>query len=241
MSEGWEKLNVDGSTMDAFLCTPECEGPSPAMVVVQHAPGVDGFIQEVTRRLAAAGYASIAPDFYHREDPNSKDHFRAKMERMTDENIFKDVNAAVEFLRTNQLATQDIGITGFCLGGRVSLLMAGTTTIFKAAVPFYAAFMMGSWGEGPTPFERLANIKCPVLGFFGEEDENPTLEDMWQMDAEMTRHGVPHEFHSYANAGHGYMNFNNPNMYQEHAAQASWPLFLAFLEKHLKKASVAAD
>ncbi len=113
--------------------------------------------------------------------------------------------------------------------------------IFKAAVPFYAASVSVPYGEGPTTFERLANIKCPVLGFFGEEDQNPTPEDMRKMDAELTRHGVPHEFHCYTGAGHGFMAYTNPNMYREHAAQAAWPLLFAFLEKHLKKATVPIE
>ena len=241
MAEQWENLQVDGSTMRAFLCTPGGAGPHPAVVVIQHAGGVDKFIEEMTRRIAAAGYVGIAPDLYHREDPNSTDGAMTKMQRLRDDTVIQDVNTALEHLRNTGLATDNIGITGFCMGGRVSFLMAGANPIFKASVPFYGGGTMVSWGDGPSPFDRMANIKCPVLGFFGEDDPNPSPDDMRKIDAELTRHGVPHELHSYAGAGHAYMDFTNAERYREQAEKASWPLTLAFLEKHLGKVSVVAD
>ena len=242
MSDGWENIQVDGSEMRAYVSTPEGAGPFPAMVVVQHAPGVDAFIQEITRRLAEKGYVGIAPDLYHRDDPDSTD-FMAKMGKLKDDEIASDINAALDMLRTRGLASGDIGITGFCMGGRVVFLMAGREPdTYKGGVPFYPAIMKESWGDGPSPFELMANIKCPILGFFGGDDQNPTLQEARDMDAELTKHGVEHDFHSYAGAGHAYMNFNNPNMYRKGAAEDSWPIFLAFLEEHVKreKASVSS-
>ena len=240
MAEGWEDLPVDGGIMRALLCTPDGPGPFPAVVVIQHAAGVDTFIQEATRRLAAAGYVAIAPDHYHREDPSSPDDGFTKMRRLRDDNIIKEVNLSVEHLRSRGLASDNIGITGFCMGGRVAFMVAGANPIFKAAIPFYGGGTMKSWGDGPTPFDRLANVKCPVQGFSGEDDENPSPEDMRKLDSELTRHGVPHEFHSYAGTGHAYMDYTNANRYREHAEKASWPLMLAFLENHLKRGTVAA-
>ena len=233
MAEQWQNLQVDGSTMRAFVCTPAGAGPHPAMVVIQHAGGVDNFIQEMTRRTAAAGYTAIAPDLYHREDPNSTDDGMTKMTRLRDDNVIKDVNTALDYIQRNGLATDSVGITGFCMGGRVVFLMAGVNPAFKAAVPFYGGNTMVSWGDGPTPFQRMANIKCPVLGFFGEDDANPSPEDMSKIAAELKSHDIPHEFVSYSHTGHAYMDFTNPNRHAEYSEKASWPITLAFLEKHL--------
>ena len=237
MAERWENLQVEDSNMKAFLCTPDGKGPFPSVLVIMGAPGVDASIQDTTRRLAAAGYASIAPDLYHRDkNPDPKESFTNRVGRLTDIEIIRDVDAAIEFLRTRQLSSNYIGITGFCLGGRVSFLMPGVhPDLFKAAVPFYAASLWTTYGKGPTTFDLLSNIKCPVLGFFGEEDHNPTTEDMRKIDSELTKNDVPHEFHCFSGAGHGFMAFPNPKMYREHAAQAAWPLLLNFLESHLKK------
>ena len=105
MAEKWENLQVNGLTMRAFVCTPDGPGPHPAMVVIQHAGGVDNFIQDMTRRSAEAGYTSIAPDLYHREDPNSTDDGMTKLGRLQDTNIVADVNA-VPRLHTGQRSRQ---------------------------------------------------------------------------------------------------------------------------------------
>ena len=56
---------------------------------------------------------------------------------------------------------------------------------------------------------------------------------MHKLDAEMTRLGKAHEFHSYANAAHAFANFGSPG-YRERAATASWPRTFGFFDKHLK-------
>jgi len=91
---------------------------------------------------------------------------------------------------------------------------------------------MVPWGDGPAPFERTAEIQCPLLGFFGEEDGNPSPADMRKLDAELTRHGKAHEFHSYAGANHAFMN-RLGNRYHAQADRDSWPKALAFFEKQL--------
>ncbi len=123
------------------------------------------------------------------------------------------------------------------MGGRVAYMMVAESVAFKAAVAFYGGTTPFR-GNGPTPFERLPSTHCPVLGFFGEEDANPSPEDMKRLDAECTREGKIHEFHSFPGAGHAYMDPNSTR-YHKAAAEASWPITLAFLEKYLKKVHVA--
>jgi dienelactone hydrolase len=98
---------------------------------------------------------------------------------------------------------------------------------------YYGSDPFSSWGEGRSPFDRTKDIHCPIMGHFGEDDKNPSPADMRKLDAEMTRLGKAHEFHSYANAAHAFANFGSGN-YREHAANASWPRTFEFFNKHLK-------
>jgi len=101
-----------------------------------------------------------------------------------------------------------------------------------AMVMYYGGDPFHAWGDGPSPFERTAQIHCPIMGHFGEDDKNPSPADMKKLDAELTRLGKPHEFHSYPNAAHAFANFGSSN-YREHAANASWPRTFGFFGKHL--------
>ncbi len=160
--------------------------------------------------------------------------------RLLDVTVIKDVNATVDFLRGHRsVDAERLGIIGFCMGGRVSYLMAAANPHLKAAVAYYGGNIMVPWGEGPAPFERTAEMHCPLLGLFGAEDANPSPADMRQLDAELTRLGKLHEFHSYPGAGHAFLN-RRGERYRADADSDSWPKTLAFLAKHLTKVAAAA-
>lgn len=233
MPERWENVLVDGQSMRAFTAIPDGQGPFPGLVVIQGWAGVNAFVQETTSRLAAAGYFGIAPELYHRQDSNDGADNATRSGRLMDQEIIQDVSAASVFLQENSAVIHDrIGIIGFCLGGRVVYLAATAIPDFKAAVPYYGAGTMVARGESPPIFERLASTVCPVLGFFGEEDANPSPEDMKKLDAEYTKYGIVHEFHSFPGAGHAYMDYTT-DRYNKQAEEASWPITLAFLERYL--------
>jgi carboxymethylenebutenolidase len=118
------------------------------------------------------------------------------------------------------------------MGGRVAYLGACEIAEFRAAAVFYGGNIMKALGDGPSPFERSAKIDCPVIGFFGAEDGNPSPDDVKKIAAELARLGKWHEFHSYNGAGHAFHNFTGER-YRERAARASWQELLAFLAEHL--------
>ena len=223
-----------GRYMALYTAWPQGSGPFPAIIVIQHATGVDTFTQAMTERLAQAGYAAAAPDLYHRLD--SRVGGMEKMKRLKDHEVETDVNAAVDYMSNHPQADRErLGIIGFCMGGRVAYLMAAANPLLKAAVVYYGGHIMVPWGEDVVaPFARSAEIHCPLLFHFGAEDTNPSPEDMRRLDAELTRHGKPHEFHVYPNAGHAFMNFPNPERYREAAANVSWPRTLEFFARHLR-------
>ncbi len=234
MTGRWDSVAVGGETMRCYVSTPGGAGPFPAVVVIQHAGGVDDFIQAMTDRLAAAGYLGIAPDLYHREDPDSSDDALTRMGRLRDANIVPDVSAAIEHLQgLPDVRADRLGITGFCMGGRVAYLMAAHRADLRAAVVFYGGNIMLPWGEGPAPFDLSDGIQCPVMGLFGEDDPNPSPADVAKLDAELTRLGKAHEFHSYAGAGHAFMNEERPS-YREQAASDAWSKCLGWFERYLK-------
>ncbi len=229
-----ENITVDGSSMRTYVSTPEGEGPFPAVVVIQHASGVDDFIRSFTDRLAKEGYVAAAPNLYHREEPGTADDAMGRMGRLKDQNIVKDINTCIRHLSAqNNVRSDRVGITGFCMGGRVAYLMPSMNPELKASVVFYGGNTMEQWGESPTPFDLTSKINCPIMGLFGEEDGNPSPSDVKRIDEELTRHGVTHEFHSYSGAGHGFMGTGRP-AYREGAATLAWSKTLEWFQKYLK-------
>lgn len=228
-----QAVHVDGLEMAIYGNLPESADPSAAIVVIQHGGGVDTFTRAMVDQLAAAGYAAVAPDLYHRLDVALEP--AAKRQQLKDKEIVADVNATVDFLCEHpNVDAQRLGITGFCMGGRVVYLMAAASPRFKAAVVYYGGNIMVPWGEGvEAPFARTCDINCPLMFHFGEEDSNPSLEDMLKLDEELERCEKEHEFHVYPDAGHAFMDFTNPQRYRETAAKASWPRTLDFLAHHL--------
>jgi carboxymethylenebutenolidase len=230
MAGAWETLQVDSKAMRVYAHLPEGEA-RPGVVVGMEGHGLDDFAVQMVDRLAGAGFAAIAPDLYHREDPNAADGTAGRYGRLRDGQVVRDVGAAIAYLRGK--GSPKVGITGFCMGGRVAYLMAAREPGLAAAVVFYGGNTMRPWGEGPSPFELTAQIGCPVLGLFGAEDANPSPEDVAKLDAELTRLGKVHEFHSYPGAGHQFMT-EGIARYNAAAAADAWPRAVAWFQKYLK-------
>ncbi len=244
MPSFWEKLQVGGATMDIYVSVPDGTGPFPAVVVAQHASGVDKFIQDIADKFALAGYAAVAPELFHRiTDEMVESTGKTKRDQLSDPEIIDDIQATVEFLiGHSSIDSGRIGVTGFCMGGRVTWLAAATNPVFKAAVPYYGGNIMLPWGSATqAPFALTSGINCPVLFHFGEIDENPSQEDMLKLDTELSKNSVPHQFYTYPGANHAFMNPANPQRYQRPAAEMSWPRTLDFFAKHLRDAPAAGN
>ena len=135
--------------------------------------GIDEALQGQVADLAAHGFVSIASDMFHREDPNAPDYDTANM-RVLDVNIKKDVNVAISTLKAHALVDpKRIGIVGFCMGGRISYLMATRNSEIKAAAVYYGGNIMKPRGDGPSPFEQTAKISCPGYRTFRSRGRKP--------------------------------------------------------------------
>jgi carboxymethylenebutenolidase len=234
MTIRWETTQVDGSNMRIYLGAPDRPGPHPGIIVLQHRGGVDESIQDMVNRLYREGYVAAVPDFYHRQGPDVDPAKRSGLLR--DDEMLADIQATITRLKSLDIAISLFGVVGFCLGGRASLLAASVINEFKAAAVFYGGNVMIARGDSPPPFARLSGIQCPVIGFFGADDTNPSPDDVSKISAELTRLGKWHEFHSYRDTGHAFHNFLEKTRYRERAARGSWHEMLAFFSQHLKRA-----
>ena len=241
MPPRWVDISVNGQTMEGYLTQPEGNGSHPAVVVVQEIWGVNSHIQFITDRFPVQGYVGLAPAMFHREGRmtmglhEEMDTAIARMGRCTDTNIVTDVKAAVDYLKAQPFVQGNrIGIVGFCFGGRVAYLAACNIADLKASVVYYGGRILAPLGtEGPSPLDQTADIACPVLGLFGDEDANPTPADVATIEAELKRHGKDYEFHMYSGSGHGF-NCNARPSYRPEAAEDAWAKAMAWFDKYLK-------
>jgi carboxymethylenebutenolidase len=233
----WDTVEVAGQPMRVYVDVPPGGGSVPGVVVIMHGPGLEAFMQDRVEDLARHGYAAACPDLYHRQPMEGLD-MMARIGRLRDREIIADADAAVTHLRElPEARVGELAVLGFCMGGRITYLLAGARPdTWRAAGVFYGGSIMKPWGDGPAPFDLTRDIACPVIGFFGLEDANPSPADVDRIDAELTRHGKPHEFHRYEGAGHAFLNFANAERYRAEPATDAWAKMLSFLERHLKRA-----
>ena len=234
-----ETVMVKGKPMETFLFEPKGAGPHPGLVVCQHIPvghtGVenDKSTLNICERFAANGYAVAAPFIFHWW-PKSAD-MELKRKEFRDDWTIPDLTAAYDLLacRSNVNASR-IGIVGYCWGGRVSWVGAMSNPRLKACAIFYGGRIRAAMGEGnPPAIDLAANIKCPVIGFFGNLDKNPSPEDVDAYDAALAKAGVPHTFHRYDGANHAFQN-EFDERFNPKASEDAWQKVLAFFGEKLK-------
>ena len=231
-----EHLTVGGSSMEVYVDAPAAPGPHPGVVVTHHRGALDDFTRKFVEGLAEEGYIAAAPLFYHRR-PAGEDTMQS-MGALNDAEIVADIDATADYLM-GRADRRDgaLGIVGHCMGGRSAFIGASTNPAFTACGIFYGGNIFKPWGEGnPAPIARVGGIGCPVIGFFGNEDENPSPDDVAKIDAAMTEHGIDHVFHAYDGAAHAFQNFLGPN-YREEQSQDAQAKLLAFFRRTLAPAA----
>lgn len=239
MMRSAEFVTVNESPMEVFLFHPGGEGPHPGLILAQHIPvghtGIenDEFTLKTAERFAAHGYYVAAPFIFHWWPKDEEMMTKAKASR--DDWTVADLKATFELLAgKDDVDAERIGIAGHCWGGRVAWLGACRIPQLAACAVFYGGRIKLAMGEGsPAAIDLADQIRCPVAGFFGNEDQNPTPEDVDDYSAALTRANVPHTFHRYDGAGHAFQNFPTPERYREAQSEDAWEKVLAFLETAL--------
>jgi carboxymethylenebutenolidase len=233
MNEAFEEtihLDVEGRSMDVHIAGPAGRGPHPGVLLMFHRGGMDGCTAHYMKALPAAGYLTVVPNFYHHCPKDVPLHDCKKF--LKDTEVIGEIAAAADYSLTRpDLDRSRFFIMGHCMGGRLAFLGAGTKPVFTAAAAYYGGSMMSHWGEGtPTPFELIGQIRCPVYGFFGDLDKNPSPADVDCFEAELERHGIHHIFHRYPKVGHGFQNAARARNPEEIAAgDQAWKRMLALM------------
>jgi len=235
-------LTVDGS-MSAFAARPPAAGNYPAIIVVQEAFGLNAHIKDVAARLAREGYATLAPDLYYREKDavvgydNLPDAIRLMMS-LWDDKVVKDMGAAISYLQHQPSVRGDrIGVTGFCMGGRVAFLTACLNPAVKAAAPFYGGGIGSVMQRGErtpkAPLEYADKLTAPLLLFFGENDSFIPLDEVGGIKARLAELKKTAETVVCPGAPHGFF-CDERDSYRADAAKDAWTRLLKFFAQHLK-------
>jgi carboxymethylenebutenolidase len=197
-----------------FLSLPAADPPWPGVVVIHEGNGISPQLLRVCQRLAAAGYGAIAPDLFFRAGGSEGADFATLMGSLEPERTQGDLDQSAARLRT--LGADKVGVTGFCMGGRLTYHSAVHGTGFDAAVGFYGAGIA----------DELAAPHCPTLLFFGGSDEYIPTEAIERVKARHPDTVV------YPDAGHGFFRDGSEN-YDEAAAVDAGNRLMAFFAEHL--------
>jgi carboxymethylenebutenolidase len=230
-----------GDMGEAYYARPSGSGPFPGVVLIHHLPGWDEWIIEATRKLAHHGFATISPHLYFREGPGDPDDIGARVRAaggVADEQVVGDAAGALAFLRAQPHASGKVGIIGFCSGGRHAYLTACTVSGFDALVDCWGGNVIVddpaqlNAKRPVAPIDLTEKLRCPILGIFGNNDKNPSPDQVNHTEEVLKKLGKNYEFHRYDGVGHAFFNTARPGFGPEQAADG-WQKVLAFYNKYL--------
>ena len=228
-------LDTADGPMDLYEARPDA-APIGAVIVIQEAFGINDHIQDVTRRFAAEGYHAVAPALFHRAGGGTApyDDFSKVMplfRGLTDEGTLVDVDAATAHLHRAGFEDAQIGLVGFCFGGRVSFLVAARRAL-GACVGFYGGSIVTARG---LPLEPLigesSNLETPWLGLFGDADLMIPVEEVEQLREALESAPVPTQIVRYPGANHGF-HCDARDSYHEASAKDGWARTLDWFRDH---------
>ena len=208
-----------------YLVQPAGTGPWPAVLVIHENRGLNPYIEDVARRAAVEGFLALAPDGLSPLGgyPGNDDDGRAMQAKLDQAKLRTDMLNGAAFLKTHQLATGKLGITGFCWGGgTTNYIAAAMGGAVHAAAPFYGAAAETS---------AVPKIKAPLLIHYAESDER--VNSMWPaFEKALKSAGVPYAMHMYPGTQHGFHNNSTPR-YNDAAAKLAWERTMTFFRKNL--------
>ena len=230
-------LRVRTTDGEMALYDAEPEGPArAAVVVIQEAFGVNGHIEDVTRRFATAGYRAVAPHLFHRTgDPvlgyGSFDKVMPHMGALSEAGLISDLDTTFGHLAAAGFEPRRVGVVGFCMGGSVSFLAAARRPL-GAAVSFYGGGIVEGRFGAPSLVELAPSLKTPWLGLYGDLDQGIPVEEVESLREAVAKATVPAEIVRYAEAGHGF-HCDARGSYHQASADDAWARTLDWFERHL--------
>lgn len=216
-------LNVQ--TIPAYLAQPDDAAKHPALVVIQEWWGLVPHIKDVAERFAREGFIALAPDLYHGQVAAEPDEARKLAMALDRTRAVNEVLAAVAYLKSlDATAPKKVGIVGWCMGGGLALSTAAQGDSIGAVVAFYGR---------PLDSNDTAKLRVPVLGLYAEHDHGIPPDAARAFEAELQKHGMPHEIHIYPGVEHAFFNDTRPHIYNRAAAEDAWQKTLAWFRKYL--------
>jgi carboxymethylenebutenolidase len=215
----------------ALIALPAGPAKGGVVVLFNH-NGFDASTTLIVDNLAREGFAAIAPFHYH-VMPEGVD-LEHRREYLRDEQFAADFQASFDWLVTQQkVDAKKIALIGHCQGGRAAWVGATANADLWAGVcVWYGGGAFRQSGALPSPYDSLDKIKAPIMGFFGNDDKNPSRADVDKFEERLKASGKSFVFHRYDGAGHAFMNFNN-EAYHPAATKHSWAEAMAFLHQRL--------
>jgi carboxymethylenebutenolidase len=238
LTAGEVKIPVADGEIPAYRAMPATGGPFPVVLVVQEIFGVHEHIKDVCRRFAKEGYCAVAPELYARQGDVSKytDYkqiFAEVVSKVPDAQVMSDLDAAVAWAaKSGSGDAARVGVTGFCWGGRITWLYAAHSVTLKAGVAWYGRLVGEATPLQPKyPIDVAAQLKAPVLGLYGGQDQGIPLTDVEKMRAALAAAKQPSEIHVYPEAPHGFHADYRPS-FREADARDAWRRCLEWFRKN---------
>ncbi|HUF26676.1 MAG TPA: dienelactone hydrolase family protein [Gemmatimonadaceae bacterium] len=227
----WAMIPAGRDSIRAFVVFPERSTPAPVIIVVHEIFGLSHWVRAVADQLAADGFIAVAPDFLTTKNlpgapaDTPPDAARAAIQTVEQADVQRWIDAAARWGMAHPAALDRYGIVGYCWGGAVSFNHAVHAPGLGASVVYY--------GPSP-PTDRLATIRAPVLGLYGENDArvNATVHPA---DSAMRALGKAFEHHTFAGAGHGFLRAQDgANGANLAATREAWPRTVHWFRRHLE-------
>jgi carboxymethylenebutenolidase len=234
---GDSKIPTAGGDMPGYYAAPAKLGRYPVILVVGEVWGVHEHIKDVVRRLAKSGYFAVANEPYWKLGDVAKmtdiKEVLATAFKLTDEQAFSDLDATVHWAEKQPKANvKRLGITGFCIGGRMVWMYTAHNKNIDAGVAWYGS-LMARGVQTATPADVTDKLNAPVLGLYGAKDQGIPLEQVERLRAGLLAFGKDKEsiIHVYPEAGHAFNADYRPS-YSKAEADDGWKRMLAWFKKH---------
>lgn len=219
----------DGQTVQGYLAEPAQASGAPAIVVIQEWWGLNAQIRGVADRFAAAGFQALVPDLYRGKLTMEAEEAHHLMSGLNfGEAASQDIRGAVQFLKAR---APKVGITGYCMGGALTLLALTQTPEADAGVVWY--------GCPPLEYIDASKIRVPLQGHWATQDEFFKIETIDALEDKLRTAGVAFEFHRYL-AHHAFANETAvgpgripATQYDSVWAQQAWDRALRFFGRSL--------
>jgi len=229
---------VGDSSFPAYRAMPARGGPFPTILVVQEIFGLHGWIADVCRRLAKAGYFAVAPSLYERQGDATRYTdvqalIRDIVSKVPDAQVMADLDAAVAWAKsTGDADTSRLGITGFCWGGRIVWMYAAHNPALKAAVAWYGPVARPYHAGDRTAIEAVPSIEAAVLGLYGGDDPGIPNETTQRIGDAMNAAGKTSEIVVYPGTPHGFLADYRPS-YRKAEAEDGWARLTRWFGKYV--------